>query len=71
MRLGAGIADSRRMLELGVNLALGTDGAMCADNQNMYEAMRYASMVSNVRTPDYEQWLSAPEVFTAATQGGA
>jgi 5-methylthioadenosine/S-adenosylhomocysteine deaminase len=71
MRLGAGIADSRRMLELGVNLALGTDGALCADNQNMYEAMRYASMVSNVRTPDYEQWLSAPEVFTAATQGGA
>jgi 5-methylthioadenosine/S-adenosylhomocysteine deaminase len=71
MRLGAGIADSRRMLELGVNLALGTDGAMCADNQNMYEAMRYASMVSNVRTPDYNQWLSAPEVFNAATLGGA
>ena len=71
MRLGAGIADSRRMLELGVNLAIGTDGAMCADNQNMYEAMRYASMVSNVRTPDYTTWLSSVEVFTAATAGGA
>jgi guanine deaminase len=71
MRLGAGIADSRRMLELGVNLAIGTDGALCADNQNMYEAMRYASMVSNVRTPDHERWLTAPEVFSAATQGGA
>ncbi len=71
MRLGAGIADSRRMLELGVNLAIGTDGAMCADNQNMYEAMRYASMVSNVRQPDHEKWLTAPEVFAAATQGGA
>lgn len=71
MRLGAGIADARRMLELGVNLAIGTDGAMCADNQNMYEAMRYASMVSNVRTPDYTTWLSAVEVFAAATAGGA
>lgn len=71
MRLGAGIADSRRMLELGVNLAIGTDGAMCADNQNMYEAMRYASMVSNVRQPDYHQWLQSHEVFSAATQGGA
>ena len=71
MRLGAGMADSRRMLELGVNLAIGTDGALCADNQNMYEAMRCAAMVSNVRTPDYERWLTAPEVFTAATQGGA
>jgi guanine deaminase len=71
MRLGAGIADARRMLELGVNLAIGTDGALCADNQNMYEAMRYASMVSNVRQPDYEKWLTAPEVFRAATEGGA
>jgi 5-methylthioadenosine/S-adenosylhomocysteine deaminase len=71
MRLGAGIADARRMLELGVNLAIGTDGAMCADNQNMYEAMRCASMVSNVRTPDYTTWLSAAEVYTAATAGGA
>ncbi|HET7793897.1 MAG TPA: amidohydrolase family protein [Rhizobacter sp.] len=71
MRLGAGIAHARRMLELGVNLAIGTDGAICADNQNMYEAMRYASMVSNVRGPDYTQWLTAPEVFHAATAGGA
>ncbi|MGY4831172.1 amidohydrolase family protein [Sphaerotilaceae bacterium SBD11-9] len=71
MRLGAGIAHARRMLELGVNLAIGTDGALCADNQNMYEAMRYASMVSNVRGPDYSQWLTAPEVFAAATAGGA
>jgi guanine deaminase len=71
MRLGAGIADSRRMLALGVNLAIGTDGAMCSDNQNMYEAMRCASMVSNVRQPDYTQWLQSTEVFGAATQGGA
>lgn len=71
MRLGSGIADARRMLESGVNLAIGTDSANCGDNLNMYEAMRYASMVSNVRGPDYKRWLTAPEIIHAATVGGA
>ena len=71
MRLGSGIADVRRMLECGVNVAIGTDGANCSDNLNMYEAMRYASMVSSVRGPDYNRWLTAPEIIHAATVGGA
>jgi guanine deaminase len=71
MRLGSGIADARRMIELGVNLAIGTDSANCSDNQNMYEAMRYASMASSVRGPDYTRWLSSPEIVKAATEGGA
>ncbi|MBN8998622.1 MAG: amidohydrolase family protein [Rhizobiales bacterium] len=71
MRLGAGIADSRRMLELGVNLAIGTDGPASADNQNMYEAMRAAAQVSYVRQPDHRLWLTAPEIIRAATEGGA
>ena len=71
MRLGCGIADARRMLELGVTLAIGTDSASCSDNQNMYEAMRYASMASNVRGPDYHRWLTTPEIIHAATVGGA
>lgn len=71
MRLGCGIADARRMIELGVNLAIGTDSANCSDNQNMYEAMRYASMVSSVRGPDYNRWLSSGEIVHAATEGGA
>jgi guanine deaminase len=71
MRLGCGIADARRMLELGVTLAIGTDSASCSDNLNMYEAMRYASMASNVRGPDYRRWLTTPEIIRAATVGGA
>jgi len=71
MRLGAGIADSRRMLELGVNLGIGTDGATSSDNQNMYESMRAAQQVSCVRQPDHRLWLSTPEVIAAATTGGA
>jgi 5-methylthioadenosine/S-adenosylhomocysteine deaminase len=71
MRLGAGIADARRMLELGVNLAIGTDGPASSDNVNMYEAMRAAAHVSQVRQPDHRLWLTAPEIVSAATEGGA
>lgn len=69
--LGNGIAHARRMLELGVNVAVGTDGANCSDNQNMYEAMRAALYMSHVRGPDVDQWLSTSEILRAATEGGA
>jgi len=69
--LGNGIAYARRMLELGVNLAIGTDGANCSDNQNMYEAMRAALYMSHVRGPDIGHWLSTSEILRAATEGGA
>ncbi len=71
MRLGSGIAPARRMLTAGVHLGIGTDGASCSDNLNMFEAMRLASLASHVRGPDYELWLSTPEVLAAATEGSA
>ena len=51
MVLGNGIADMRGMLDAKVNVGIGTDGATCSDNQNMYENMRLASMVSKVQGP--------------------
>jgi 5-methylthioadenosine/S-adenosylhomocysteine deaminase len=69
--LGSGIADARRMLELGVNLGIGTDGASCSDNLNMYEAMRAASYMSHVRGPDVDRWLATSEILKAATEGSA
>jgi 5-methylthioadenosine/S-adenosylhomocysteine deaminase len=71
MRLGSGLADARAMLERRVNLGIGTDGANCADNKNMYEAMRLASFVSKVQGPDWRRWLSTREAALAATEGGA
>jgi guanine deaminase len=71
MRLGNGLFRLRRALDLGVNVGIGTDGANCSDNQNMYEAMRYASMVSKVQTPDPRLWASVEEVYRAATEGSA
>jgi 5-methylthioadenosine/S-adenosylhomocysteine deaminase len=71
MRIGSGLADTRTMLERQVNLGIGTDGATCADNQNMYEAMRLASFVSKVQGPEWRRWLTTREAARAATEGGA
>jgi 5-methylthioadenosine/S-adenosylhomocysteine deaminase len=71
MRLGSGLADTRGMLDRKVNLGIGTDGASCSDNQNMYEAMRLASFVSKVQGPDWRRWLTTREAALAATEGSA
>ena len=71
MKLGNGMFRLREAIDAGVNVGIGTDGASCADNQNMYEAMRYASMLSKVQTPDPRFWASADEVYRAATVGSA
>jgi 5-methylthioadenosine/S-adenosylhomocysteine deaminase len=72
LRLGSGIAAVREMLDRGVTVGLGTDGSMSSDNQNLFEAMRLAGLVGNVRFPHHaERWLSAAEVWRMATVGSA
>jgi 5-methylthioadenosine/S-adenosylhomocysteine deaminase len=71
MRLGSGVADAAGMLAAGVNLAIGTDAATCNDNLNMYQTLHFAAAASHARGPDTEQWLTASQVFAAATTGSA
>ncbi len=71
MRLGSGLAAARLMLGRGVNVGIGTDTPTCSDNLNMFEAMRMASFVSRVQTPDYTRWLATDEVVSLATAGSA
>ena len=71
LKLGSGIADMRAMLDCGLNVAIGTDGAGSSDNLNVFEAMRFASYVSRVRGQAPERWISAREALHAATEGGA
>jgi len=71
MRLGNGFADARGMLSARVNLGVGTDGANCSDNLNMYEAMRLASIASKAQGPDLERWITTEEALRAATEGSA
>ena len=72
LRLGSGIAAVREMLDGAVTVGLGSDGAMSSDNLNLFEAMRLAGLVGNVRFPhDTDRWLSAGEVWRTATIGSA
>ena len=70
MRIGSGIADVRALLRHGVTIGIGTDGANCADHQNMYEAMRLASLTSKLCGPDTTAWLATEEVWRCASEGG-
>jgi guanine deaminase len=71
MKLGNGMFRFRQARDLGVTVALGTDGASSSDHQNMYEAMRMASLLSKVQGPDPRGWASVEEVYEAATVGSA
>jgi 5-methylthioadenosine/S-adenosylhomocysteine deaminase len=72
LKLGSGIAPTREMLDRGLTVGLGTDGAMSSDNLNMFEAMRFAALVNKVRFPhDQDNWVGAREVYRMATQGSA
>jgi 5-methylthioadenosine/S-adenosylhomocysteine deaminase len=71
LKLGSGLAATRRLRDRGVAFGIGTDGCASSDNLNMFEAMRMAAFGSRVQGPDPRDWLTAPEVFEAATVGGA
>ena len=71
MLLGNGIAAVKLMLENKLNVGIGTDGASCCDNQNMYESLRVAAYSSNAKGPDNDQWLASEEILEAATVGSA
>jgi guanine deaminase len=72
LKLGSGIAPVREMLDQGLTVGLGTDGSMSSDNQNMFEAMRFAALVNKVRFPHHQDhWVGAKEAFAMATEGSA
>ncbi|MCA3420916.1 MAG: amidohydrolase family protein [Roseomonas sp.] len=52
----------RETRDMGANGVIGTDGAHCSDNQNMYEAMRHASTPSKTQTPNPRRWARLEEV---------
>jgi guanine deaminase len=71
LRLGSGVAAVREYIRHGVTVGIGTDGSASSDNQNMFEAMRYAAFVSRIRGLPPEEWVSTAEAFQMATEGSA
>ena len=70
MKLGSGFARVVRAMELGVNVALGTDGCASNDNLDMFEEMHIASLLQKGMTRDPSA-LSAWDVIEMATRNGA
>lgn len=70
MKLGSGFARVPRAMELGVNVALGTDGCASNDNLDLFEEMHIASLIHKGLSKD-PTVLSAWDVVDMATVNGA
>ncbi len=70
MKLGSGFAPVAKMLSLGLNVGLGTDGCASNNNLNMFEEMHLASIIHNGYTGD-PTLMKPYEVIRMATINGA
>ena len=52
MKLASGIAPVKKMIDAGVNVSIGTDGASSNNDLDMWEEMRTASLLQKVSTMD-------------------
>ncbi len=70
MKLGSGFAPIQRMLDLGLNVTLGTDGAASNNNLNMMEELHLAAVLHNGYHRD-PTILKPAQLLTMATRNGA
>jgi 5-methylthioadenosine/S-adenosylhomocysteine deaminase len=70
LKLGAGVAPAARMLALGVNVGIGTDGAASNNDLDMFEEMRLAALVAKGTTGDPTA-IPARTALAMATRIGA
>lgn len=70
MKLGSGVAPVQRMLDKGINVALGTDSSCSNNNLDMIEEMRSAALLQKINLMDAEV-LPAATALKMATENGA
>lgn len=70
MKLASGIAPINKLLQAGINVGIGTDGAASNNNLDMIEEMRSAALLQKVATED-PTVMDAYQVLQMATVGGA
>jgi 5-methylthioadenosine/S-adenosylhomocysteine deaminase len=70
MKLGLGAARIKELMDLGVNVALGTDGPASNNTLDMFETMKFAALLQKHvhRSPET---LSAFQILKMATLNGA
>ena len=70
MYLGSGVPPIPRLLELGVTVSLGADGAASNNSQDMLEALKLSALLQKVAARDPAVY-TAPRALQVATSGGA
>ena len=70
MKIASGISPVAEMLQAGVRVGLGTDGAASNNDLDMWEEMRLAALLQKVDRMD-PTVMSASTVLRMATSGGA
>ena len=69
LKLANGIAHVADMIESGISVALGADGAACANALDAFQEMRLAALLHKVRSG--ASAIPAAQALTMATSGGA
>jgi 5-methylthioadenosine/S-adenosylhomocysteine deaminase len=69
-KLGSGIAPVTEMLARGLNVALGSDGAVCNDSYDLFAEMRLAALLQKARHRDPAA-IAPRDVIRMATLNGA
>ena len=70
LKLASGFAQIARMLDMGINVGIGTDGPASNNDLDMFEEMRLASFIAKGITGD-PTVLPAPQVLKMSTLLGA
>ena len=69
-KLGSGIAPVPRFLEMGIPVAIATDGSASNDTNDMFEEMRFGQLIQKAYRED-PRALSVKDVYRMATEEGA
>lgn len=70
LKLASGIAQVGEMMQIGLNVGVGTDGPASNNDLDMFEEMRLAALLAKTRSND-PTVLPAREALKLATIGGA
>jgi len=70
MKLASGMAPVQSLLDAGVTVALGTDGAASNNDLDVFDELRDAAMLGKLAADDASA-VAAPDAVRMATEGGA
>jgi 5-methylthioadenosine/S-adenosylhomocysteine deaminase len=70
LKLGSGIADISKLLDLGIKVGIGTDGVASNNNYDMFEELRTATLLQKGLHKDAAK-LSTSQALALATRAGA